>query len=465
MKTKKILNYFPYILIGVALILWLYRGRHFVISDIPLWYDAGFYKLIFSVYAQVISSFDTSSIPYRFQHEPLIGIIGNIFHAIWISYDSIILWWSIIISILPGFILYFIFRKEHKYLAIALAFLYRTSIVQYELFFRVYLKQILGISLMLLAFYFTQTKRYSLSALFFLLIILLHRTSALYAGATLFLFIVADSIQHKKISLKLIWIILWAGLVGLACYTPFWSIISWWFSMIFSWYGGDFMSRNTYILYSWIPLLLSLVWLFACIKNKKIDIFLRWYILWIIRTTIWLVNFNRAIGFRDIFVLIMAFHGLVFLFNNKKRIWWTTISWVLLYNTIQYISFVSHHNTAIITADEFNTLKSFSSTLEPSAIVMTTSKNYTPWVAGYTERDYIAPWFSALNTRDESRRNERRAWDGTTKCLMLQDYKPLNRPIYIRLWSTQFAENLSWQNCLSMTKKFSSSLLYKIIYK
>lgn len=99
-------------------------------------------------------------------------------------------------------------------------------------------------------------------------------------------------------------------------------------------------------------------------------------------------------------------------------------------------------NTLII-PEEFTAIQSFAQIVEPSAIIMITSKNYTPWIAGYAERDYISPGYSALNTRDENMRNQRWEMDGQGKCFMLKDYASLDRPLYLRIGQDQYGENLS----------------------
>ena len=461
----KFLPSIPYILLGMGLALWLYRWIHFLSSDIPLWYDAGFYKLIFSVYHTVISTWSTSSIPYWFEHEPLIGVLWFFFHLLGISYDQMIMQGTLLLSLLPGVILFVLFRKEHSYLAALLAILYWTSLVQYELFYWVYIKQILGIALMLLMLYYSNGKRYLLSALFLFLIILLHRTTALYAALTLVMFIGFTTLQQKKFPVKLVLMGLWAIALWLCIYIPFWSIISWGIPMLFSGYGGYFLDKQTYILYSAFPLFLSLVWLFAAIKKKKVDIFFWWYVVWVLWILVWLVNFNRVLGFLDIFVLIFAFRGVVFLFQTRKRLGRGIVVPLLVYSIRQYISFVPRNMETLIIPEEFTVIKSFAQTLDPSAIIMITSKNYTPWIAGYAEREYISPGYSALNTRDENTWNQWWEVDGQGKCSLLKDYQSLNRPLYLWIGQDQYGENLSWGNCLSLVKHYSTSVLYRVIFK
>jgi hypothetical protein len=76
-------KYWVWILLGLGLLLWLYRLRYFVGNEIPLGYDPWMYKWIFVEYGKISWNFDFSVLPGWVRHEPLLGTIMAIIGKMW----------------------------------------------------------------------------------------------------------------------------------------------------------------------------------------------------------------------------------------------------------------------------------------------------------------------------------------------------------------------------------------------
>lgn len=87
MKNSRTTNIAQYIVLWLWLLFGVSRLFYFIHSNIPLWYDPGMYKEIFSHYRNVISSFDFSVLPQRIRHEPLLGILAGLINKLWVSFD------------------------------------------------------------------------------------------------------------------------------------------------------------------------------------------------------------------------------------------------------------------------------------------------------------------------------------------------------------------------------------------
>ncbi|MEI6118153.1 MAG: hypothetical protein WCP92_02665 [bacterium] len=90
---------------------------------------------------------------------------------------------------------------------------FRTSIIQYQAFALCYYKQIIGIDLILLLLYLRDHKKYRTSIPLLICLVLLHRTTTIFLGATSFLYILLQFITTKKINSKFILIWMISGIV------------------------------------------------------------------------------------------------------------------------------------------------------------------------------------------------------------------------------------------------------------
>jgi len=476
------------IVLVVGFLLWLWRLFHFSQSSVPLWYDPGLYVKTFHDFGKLLWSFDFSLLSDWNSHELLLGSIVAFFGKLWLDFDIVVTWWIWFLSIVPGFLFFFLLKKENKLLGALAAFLYWASITQYEVFYWNYMKQIFAVSLLLFMMIFYQKKKWIGVGILYGILAIAHRHTALFGWLLIFITLIIDSIREKKIAWKwlLALIIGWAS--SLVVYIPLWD------KLIVSgvpeltgtvggeWFSGDFMSRLTYLKYASVSIFFAFVWLYFWFKKKLKSL----YFVWLFLATTWVVfgmfNFNRTLVFLDLFVIIFSalwIFGLAFpsaKLNEMKwkichkcktnntnlcSIWKWFMIIILLALWVFYVWYINNHREPLISETEYEWIHNLSKSTETNAIVMTTHRNYTPRIMGYSQRDRISPGLSDINKRDFDARLEWWEWDGAVKCSMLKrDYTELNRPIYLRLGEIQFHENIENGLCFEL---FDHKANYRIL--
>ena len=467
-------KYWSWILLGLSLLLWLYRLRYFVGNEIPLGYDPGMYKWIFVEYSKILWNFDFSLLPGWVRHEPLLGTIMAIIGKMWANFDWRLTWWIWIISLIPWFLIFVLLKKENKWMWVIWAWLYWTSIVGYQVFWRGYFKQVIAVNLMLLVLLFIQKKKVFRQSILFLIIIVLHKHTALYTWAILFGSWILERYTSKKFPWKQT-IFRWlAGIIWLAMYIPIWNQImseavkaTW--TIISSQTDGDFLSRFLYIRVAWLIVLLSIFGLIWKWEKKQFDEFNIWYIVWVFWLLLSVVNYNRAIVFFDIFVVILAAYGIWNLYNFVCKKWEIKKFWIFIFVAIAFASgfnYVVHINTnaiTLISQEEFDSIKNIGNITEENAIIINSHKNYTPWIMWRSQRNYINPGMAELDKRNHQERTNRWENDGNYKCEALgKSYRELRIPFYLWLGQDQFPENLSNGNCFELYKEWNTWSLWKI---
>ena len=164
-------------------------------------------------------------------------------------------------------------------------------------------------------------------------------------------------------------------------------------------------------------------------------------IVWIVLS---LINYNRTLVFLDVFVVIFAAYFIVGLFAHRLHIWKYLAFALLLGWSGYYMMYVQGRSRALIPQEEFFSIQNIAKITEPNALIMNTHREYSPWIMGRSERDYINPGMADMDLWTHQQWNQWRSVDGVQKCTMHQmTYAPLARPLYIWLGSMQFIENLS----------------------
>jgi len=466
MKKKFLTIRLPYIILGLGIFLWLFRLRYFTSSIVPLGYDPGMYKEIFSHYRNIITSFDFSLLPQWIRHEPLLWILAAFANKLWVSFDRMLTRWIGIINLIPGILLFWRFKSKSKNLrrGVFAAILYRTSIIQYQVFYRWYFKQTLGVSIMLLIIIMGEKKKLFLQSLLFFFLILLHKHTALYTWAILGIYAVVERIQTKELPWKKILSRTIAGWLALLIYIPLRDrIMTEAVKAVGDGSGGDFITPTMYLKYSWPIILLSLVGAWWRIRNKFFDVWLVGYSVWILWILFSLVNYNRTLVFLDVFILIFAAYSLFKIVQLRFPIGKYLVGILFLGWSAYYIVYINDNALPLISQEEFISIKNIHKITEPNALVMNTHRNYSPWIMGRSQREYINPGMADSDLWTHQQRNQWRSVDGRQKCDILRTtYAKLSRPLYIRLWSQQFVENLSWWYCFFPTTGGTTRILFKV---
>jgi hypothetical protein len=443
-------------------------------NEIPLGYDPGMYKWIFVEYSKILWNLDFSVLPGWIRHEPLLGTIMAILGKMWANFDRWLTWWIWIISLIPWTLIFVLLKKENKWMWVIWAWLYWTSIVGYQVFWRGYFKQVIAVNLMLLVLLFIQKKKVFRQSILFLIIIILHKHTALYTWVILLGSWILEWYRSKKFPWKQT-IFRWlAGVIWLAMYIPIWhqimseAIKATW-TVISSQTEGDFLSRFLYIRVAWLIVLLSIFGLIWKWKKKQFDEFNIWYIVWVFWLLLSVVNYNRAIVFFDIFVVILAAYGIWNLYKHITDKWEIKKFWIFIFAIIalavgfNYIVHINTNASPLISQEEFDSIKNIGNITEENAIIINSHRNYTPWIMWRSQRNYINPGMAALDKRNHAERIKRWENDGNYKCEMLKkSYKNLNRPLYLWLWEQQIPENMSNGKCFSLYQQENSWILWKV---
>lgn len=130
----------------------LWRGFPFFIDTIPLWYDPGLYKAMMLAYYDLGQWWNFSQLPWwiRGMYEPLLGMRASIWQQIiWSRSDQVMMWgWVVISGLLPlgAYLCGSLWGRRVGLFAVVGVLL---SFVQYELFWRAYRKQLIGMFFLL----------------------------------------------------------------------------------------------------------------------------------------------------------------------------------------------------------------------------------------------------------------------------------------------------------------------------
>ena len=470
MKISRRQKIFISLFLAWAFACAIYRIFPYFSSMIPLGYDPGVYRGIFTAYLHLTPWFHFSgNVPYWIMHEPLRGILSVGVSKLWISIDMFLTFWIWFFSILGGILVFLLLRKQNKRAALFAMMIFFTSIIQYHAFELCYYKQILGIDMILLLLYLRNSKKYRTSLPFLIALILLHRTTTLYLGATSFLYIILQYITTKKLNTKfiLIWIV--SGVVGISLYGPLFSrlIIDFLHPLVSTagWSGiqGDFFSLKTFRWFTMFLIVPVIYGLYLKIKNKEYDMIFSGLVLGILRTAYWFLNAKRIELFLDLFMILMTGYAIIHIISQKKRrLRLLLYVWVFL-QMMYYIGYVSENNTPLITVWEFVSITSLKDIIPTNWIVVGTDSYNSPWIVWYADRDWITPGLSDINRWTHSQRNQRWPMDGTGKCNMFEMYKDLKRPLYMRESKLFREENITGGTCFKLIREDSFHKLYQIL--
>lgn len=476
-----------FIIIWLLCLVWLSKFLIYFIQDVPLGYDAGLYRAIFFAYQDIMhqGSFDFSSLPWRIKHEPLWAIV-TVFLVDWgmsldrrltrwVVFFHIILWW-----VLWFFLLFVIDNKTMTHyqsaVLIVLVFMcYHISVIQYEFFYLLYMKQLIASILMFLFFMCFFNKQYIVLTVIWVTILFLHRHTALVSFFSVGLFSVYQMIRDRFFDIKIVFSLLigvwwWLLLYWHQFANLIWMNIVVLFSTIGGqWLQGTFFSVGEYMIWNSIFLIVACYGLYHyrplnTEKKQFVILCLCFCLVWIL---LWLLNMRRMIIFLDFFVIILVAYGMFyFLFLSwsqsfKKRL---SIFLIVVFSQVGlYLYYLSLRHVPLVSSDYVATVKMLDYYLPDNAIVLITDSMHTPWIAWYSQRDWISPWLSDLNIWSYDQRLYRWNSDGSTKCRLIQDFFLFHRPIYLFVTDDQYPENIQSQGCVDLLFERKWIFLYRVL--
>ncbi len=228
-------------------------------------------------------------------------------------------------------------------------------------------------------------------------LVLLHRATTLYLGATSFVYLGLQYLTTKKLNTKLIlvWIISVCG--GLILYGPlFPRLITNFLHPLVTTFGGDGIQGDFFSLkeFWWFTMFLiapTLYGVYLKIKNKEYDMIFSGLLLGLLRTSCGLLNAKRIELFLDLFMILMSGYAIRHIIKQKKRRLRVLLYLGLFLQILYYIGYSSENNTPQIGTGEFASIRSLKDIVPANGIVVVTDSYLSPWVLGYADRDRIAP--------------------------------------------------------------------------
>lgn len=453
---------FVTVLIGI-------RFKSYFFVPIPLWYDWGMYRdFMFASFNFLPHIRLDGFAPWIQQiYEPWLWLLTNIPLLFWYSVDRILLWWVWLLSIITSFFIYLALKKYGKYAGYIGMLLFWVSIIQYQTFWRGYLKQIIGIILMLSIFSIFDRKKYRLSLPLLIMLIVINRPGGIFFLAVFGVWQLISWVRTKTIDTKSISVIVWWLLLAFPIYYSVFhlqvmAMLPPLFSSIFiestSW---TFFSLHGFIGYDIFFLLLSLRGVALEIKKKNRDWMFVWWIVWFSRFFLWLFFYSRVAIYRDIFIILLAARGLSDLYKQRKALFLWIFRPFFILQSVWYLFYVNAMSFPLIGQVELVNIQKIGNTISSKSILMVTNKKYSAFVQGWTNNAIIAPWLFDLDKRNQVQWDDRHQWDWAKKCSMMQDYKNLQQSIYLRIGKNQPVENFVGQNCFDVIENEWTSLLLK----
>ncbi len=434
--TKKIAWYLyliPFLIIITS------RVIPYLHNSVPLGYDPGLYKFIFESYAhhKPLEQWVISGFP------PGLAIIVLPFYWLGFSSNFILIHLLILFDLFLGVCIYLAtsewFSKRSAFFAVLI---YAISFTQFLTFWFNYYKNIVGLCLLLLAFYSYRhrfKKKYLSPLLFVFFGSLLggtHRPTFLIFGLTFFIYTLAGFILTKDLK-KLryniligILIIIGSSLFYIGHFNT--AILPGAKGVIKANIGsGTFIDFNTYRYYALPYLPFGLLGVLYLIKKKDFtNFFLIWFIVNIFIVGFSLIFYNRFIIHLDIVMIILAGLSFNILISTKKKL---AIALLLLLvgSGVYFVVSSSIKAKPLINQNELDEIKAINNYVKPDDYVMSTDRFYSPWLKGYVNAKIIAP--GLFDEKSWDKQGWIIFWSSTNMSLINNMVSSLPQPLYIFL--------------------------------
>ncbi|MBI2629263.1 EpsG family protein [Candidatus Pacearchaeota archaeon] len=476
-KTSRFLENknFHYSLVVLALLLIFFlRAIPYMNNNIPLGYDAGIYKYAIEHGLENLDNWILQGV------EPGFLYLMSVFR-LFLSTDFTLRWLFILFNVLLGFSIYLVAREYfNKTAGILALFIYTFSIIQFKVFEMMYYKNVIGLSLALLALYFLKKhetrKKYSL--LFFVICAVLtawiHRPTFYIFGLSYFFYSFASPYKDRKYQWKmlanniLIGIIILA-LASLLYFGKFSKAILLLIEPIFSGFvepgqsSGTFINFFTYQFTTLVYLPLGIIGLLYLTKKKQFNALFFWALISAVIVYFQFFFFNRFIIFLDIVIVILASAGFSVILEKSRKI--GILIFIILFISLIFSSFsYSFGSKPLLNENELDTISQIFTISENEAFAMSTSAYYSTWVQGYSQRRTIAPGLFDYDIHNEQEWKD--FWASNQPNLIknfLEDYiNKYKQPLYIFIGERQ-KDNLMSVNitCLQQVYNKNGNKIYK----
>lgn len=472
-KEKNKLGIYVLILLVVGLIfVFQVRALPFVNQPLPLGYDPGLYK-----YGIEKGLANKDKWILQGGMEPgflfLMEIIKEFFSS------SFILTWLLVgFCVVLGLV---VFLTAREYFGVRAAlfslFFYAFSVVQFRAFALSYYKNIIGLSLLLLAFLFLKKAEVRSSYLWLVLVSAallgaIHRPTFFLFGLTFLVYCFSSAYQSQGFNKK---ILISNILLGFAIVL---------FFLLF--YIGDFMpailimiqpviesiaapgqSPGTFInfftyQFSVLPFLpFAVLGLFVALDKKYSPAKNPLVLLGIITLVIvyfQLFFFNRFIIHLDIALILFTGLGASTLLAQSPHRYYFVLILILVFSAGILAFSTSAREKPLISSSELALIGKINQTSQDS-FVMSTSSIYSPWLQGYSSRRVIAP--GLFDYDNHTKEEWMMFWNGDDLPYMKEFLQPLQKPLYIFIGQRQKDFLANYPGCFSPYLQEGNSTFYE----
>ncbi len=460
-NPKSPFNRFNLILLIIALALILiFRILPYWSNSIPLGYDSGIYK--YSIEQFKSQGFSVENWIKASMSPLFLYIMFPLSYLL--SSNTILIWVFIASCVLLGLSIYLTTREYfNKETAIISLLIYSVSIIQFKVFEFLYYKNILALSLMLIALIFYKREKRALFIIFSVLTAAMHLpTFYIFFLASLVCTLVSP-INNKKYNLKLLkkniinglliiilTLILYIGFISQAI-LPLLSPLATQFTQTGT-SSGTFLSFFQYQFLTLAYLPFAILGFFCLARKKQFNML---FFLALITASIvyfQLFFFNRFIIHLDIFLIILASLGFSILIENKKKLGVFILAIMLLSAGIMTFNQAINSKPGI-TPEQLALIQEMRNTEQDSSVISISSE-YSPYVLAYSSRVTIAPGLFTENKWNKAQWNQFWTTKDKQETINLMSIYPI--PIYL------FAGNKAFNNsCFEVYMQKGNNKIYK----
>ncbi|MFC1648899.1 hypothetical protein ACFL1B_05570 [Nanoarchaeota archaeon] len=463
-KEPKKWGKYEYALLALAVIIILVtRIMPYIDNTVPLGYDPGMYKSTMDAYAEG----DIETWMKRWSPKGLF-LLTSLTIGLGFTSAQLLIGGLIILEVLLC-LSFYVAGKEFfgSKAGVASALFYAISVVQFRAFGLMYYKNILAMSVLLIAIYFVHKKQVLPAVLTGSFLSGLHRPTFLLFGLSYIGFMAYDVFKSKKFDksafkwdFKIGFLILAVGTVyhvgvfqtliaPLLRDTATASIGS-----------GTFINFFTYQYSSLFYLVFSCLGFLFMTRERKFN--QAWFLVFITGVIVYfqIIFFNRFIIHLDLALLMVAGYGFTKSFDNNKKMALALAAILLLAGAVSVFK-ESDSANPYIRPNELAVIEHVQS-VEENAYLMVTSSYYSPWVEGYSGRVVIAPGlFDANDWNYGTWQDYWVASEPEEALAMLEDYE---RPLYIFVGFRALENKNKYRGpCFEVVKEHQGSRLFKVV--
>ncbi len=460
-----------WVLLFTLVLFLILRFLPYIGNSVPLGYDPGIYRYV------IMHGLEMNDKWVVLNAEPAFMYI-MLFMNWFFSADVLLVGVFVFFSGFLGLVMYLCASTYFNRTAGVFAvLLYVLSVVQYQAFWYMYYRNIIGMSLLLLACYCLKRSEknsvfYWLFVLFGVLLGFVHRPTFYLFGLSYGLYAVVSpwkrkwydkSILVKNVILGgAILVFVAVGYIG-----PFWPAISNLVEPVITGFvqpgegSGTFIDFFTFQFSTLYYLPLSLLGLFYFIRKREFSIVVCWALIAGIIVYFQFFFFNRFIIFLDLVFVLLAGVGFALVVSSGKKLAWLATILLLISGAV-FAVHEAWQSKPLISAEELGTIRSLSETPSES-YVMSTSSYYSPWIQGYSERRVIAPGLFDYDTHTKEEWSE--FWSTNDMAYIKQfmsDY-PKEEPLYVYVGPHQKNTIAKFSECFLPWRTGSGGIIYEYV--